>query len=81
MRTILIYNFSMNSNPFVSEKREPWVVAMVRRPDVDLNALIANPVRVSSQSIFSGAHEVEIEHRGAVYRLRQTALGKLILTK
>lgn len=26
-------------------------------------------------------NEVEIEHRGAIYRLRITSLGKLILTK
>ncbi len=28
-----------------------------------------------------GAREVQIEHRGSLYRLKQTALGKLILTK
>ena len=32
-------------------------------------------------AIFAGAQEVEIDHNGAVYRLRQTSLGKLILTK
>ncbi len=37
--------------------------------------------RLSSQAVFAGAREVEIDHNGAVYRLRQTALGKLILTK
>lgn len=38
-------------------------------------------VRIASGTLFSGAREVEIEHQGAVYRLRQTSLGKLILTK
>lgn len=38
-------------------------------------------LRLPSRAIFAGAQEVEIEHNGAVYRLRQTALGKLILTK
>jgi len=38
-------------------------------------------VRIFSRVLFSGAREVEIEHKGAVYRLRQTSLGKLILTK
>ena len=38
-------------------------------------------VRYSSQAIFAGANEVEIEHQGALYRLRLTSLGKLILTK
>lgn len=38
-------------------------------------------LRLTSLAIFAGAQEVEIEHKGAVYRLRQTSLGKLILTK
>ncbi len=38
-------------------------------------------LRLPSRAIFVGAQEVEIEHNGAVYRLRQTSLGKLILTK
>ena len=38
-------------------------------------------VRVTSEPLFAGAAEVQIEHFGAVYRLKQTALGKLILTK
>jgi len=44
----------------------------------------AQPVvatRISSQALFLGANEIEIEHNGALYRLRQTSLGKLILTK
>lgn len=38
-------------------------------------------LRISSQMLFDGAREVEIEHGSSRYRLRQTALGKLILTK
>ena len=38
-------------------------------------------IRLSSAWLFQSAKEIEIEHRGDVYRLRQTALGKLILTK
>jgi hemin uptake protein HemP len=38
-------------------------------------------VQWSSHAIFAGAREVEIKHDGALYRLRQTSLGKLILTK
>jgi hemin uptake protein HemP len=38
-------------------------------------------VRLSTAWLFQSAKEIEIEHRGDVYRLRQTALGKLILTK
>jgi hemin uptake protein HemP len=37
--------------------------------------------RMRSRELFSGAPVVEIEHNGSVYRLRQTSLGKLILTK
>jgi len=37
--------------------------------------------RFSTTWLFQSAKEIEIEHRGDVYRLRQTALGKLILTK
>lgn len=37
--------------------------------------------RLDSRELLGAAQEVEIEHAGSVYRLRQTALGKLILTK
>ncbi len=36
---------------------------------------------IKSEALFRGATELQIEHRGSLYRLRQTALGKLILTK
>ena len=38
-------------------------------------------VRVTSAQLFAGGIEVQIDHFGAIYRLKQTALGKLILTK
>ena len=38
-------------------------------------------MRLSTEWLFQSAKEIEIEHRGDVYRLRQTALVKLILTK
>lgn len=37
--------------------------------------------RMVSDDIFGNHHEIEIEHNGALYRLRKTSLGKLILTK
>ncbi len=38
--------------------------------------------RISSHELFTGgAVELQIDHRGVLYRLKQTALGKLILTK
>jgi hemin uptake protein HemP len=39
------------------------------------------PRCIPSRQLFGGAAEVQIEHHGTLYRLRQTALGKLILTK
>ena len=36
---------------------------------------------VKSETLFGAASEVLIDHRGVIYRLRRTALGKLILTK
>ncbi|MEQ1838530.1 MAG: hemin uptake protein HemP [Candidatus Nitrotoga sp.] len=37
--------------------------------------------RVSSKQLFLGKSEIEIDHNGTSYWLRQTSLGKLILTK
>jgi hemin uptake protein HemP len=37
--------------------------------------------RWRSAELFGPAHEIEIEHGQAIYRLRLTSLGKLILTK
>lgn len=37
--------------------------------------------RLGSAELFGAEQEIEIEHGVAVYRLRMTALGKLILTK
>lgn len=40
------------------------------------------PLRIiKSEEIFRGANQVLIQHQGAVYRLRITGAGKLILTK
>ncbi len=44
-------------------------------------AVPAEVLRISSQQLLAGAKEVLIEHHGSLYRLRQTSLGKLILTK
>jgi hemin uptake protein HemP len=59
-----------------------------QRLDVDVahpgsHAVFSRPgvLRLPSQSLFAGATEIEIEHLGQLYRLRQTASGKLILTK
>jgi hemin uptake protein HemP len=54
-----------------------------RRPTVSLPRppAEARSHQVTSEQIFAGATEVQIHHHGTVYRLKQTALGKLILTK
>jgi hemin uptake protein HemP len=44
-------------------------------------ATMAHVRSITSQQLFGEFPEVQIAHAGAVYRLRQTSLGKLILTK
>lgn len=39
------------------------------------------PRRLHSAELFDGEQQIEIAHGDAVYRLRRTSLGKLILTK
>jgi hemin uptake protein HemP len=58
------------------------------RPDPTAGGLSATgrrsppmPRRLHSAELFDGEQQIEIEHGDAVYRLRRTALGKLILTK
>ncbi|MEO9337900.1 hemin uptake protein HemP [Mesorhizobium sp. SB112] len=43
----------------------------------------ARPVTrtVASDTLFRGDHEIGIEHHGALYRLKITRQGKLILNK
>ncbi|WP_246730283.1 hemin uptake protein HemP [Nitratireductor mangrovi] len=36
---------------------------------------------LSSESLFDGEHEIGIKHAGALYRLKITRQGKLILNK
>ncbi|HEY6633811.1 MAG TPA: hemin uptake protein HemP [Rhizobiaceae bacterium] len=36
---------------------------------------------VSSETLFNGLHEIGINHGGALYRLKITRQGKLILNK
>ena len=50
------------------------------RPAASPAASVPRP-RVASTEILRGSAEVEIDHRGTLYRLRVTSLGKLILTK
>ena len=50
-------------------------------PAAASRAAPAVPVVSSDQLFAGGAVELHIDHRGVLYRLKQTALGKLILTK
>lgn len=66
----------------MAEEQRPAVPAAAPRAAAPSAAAAAAAApRVASERLFGGASELLIEHRGAVYRLRQTALGKLILTK
>ena len=66
--------------PVPGDDREPHGVRDVVR--VPVRSVPRSPVVcISSESLLAGANEVQIEHRGALYRLKQTSLGKLILTK
>ncbi|MBN8505163.1 MAG: hemin uptake protein HemP [Burkholderiales bacterium] len=49
-------------------------------PTASLPSKPAAPI-VSSHSLLAGRPELLIEHEQQIYRLRQTAQGKLILTK
>lgn len=51
----------------------PGAVARVPTPPGTL--------KITSEKLFAGAREVQIDHHGALYRLKKTSLGKLILTK
>lgn len=54
--------------------------AGTRTPEPPVPAA-ATSRRWRSAELFGAEHEIEIEHGAAVYRLRLTSLGKLILTK
>jgi len=46
------------------------------------NARTLVPRRMTStRELLAGGNEVQIEHNGEIYTLRQTSKGKLILTK
>lgn len=59
----------------------PWHASCERAPQPLASGTPASPRRVTSEELFGDAFEIEIDHRGVLYRLRRTSLGKLILTK
>ena len=53
-----------------------------RLPAVSCAVAAADPApQVQSAALLQGRNVVHIEHNGALYQLRSTRLGKLILTK
>ncbi len=61
---------------------KPQAPSAVREPvPLGSEVRIAGCPRYRSEILFGGANEVQIEHDAQLYRLRRTALGKLILTK
>jgi hemin uptake protein HemP len=61
---------------------DPCAERLRRQSDAVAPGRFASPVVcITSEQLFAGAAEVQIEHHGALYRLRRTSLGKLILTK
>ncbi|HEX7812162.1 MAG TPA: hemin uptake protein HemP [Burkholderiales bacterium] len=50
------------------------------RPDGQLRAVVPRRI-TSTRELLGGGTEVQIEHNGEIYTLRQTSKGKLILTK
>ena len=55
--------------------------AFERRFVMAAPARAANVRSITSEQLFAEFPEVQIAHGDGVYRLRQTSLGKLILTK
>ena len=60
-----------------SANERPERVAQPARPKVRP----APGLAIDSDRLFNGAAELLIDHHGVLYRLKRTALGKLILTK
>lgn len=78
MRLVRIYNPPMSiPNPLVPGR--PAAPGGVVPPATA--GRIAPPAQWSSAALLQGSREVVIDHQGALYRLRLTASGKLILTK
>lgn len=83
MRSFLIYSEAMHEpvprgRPEGRHAAEP---APAVPPGDDVHAAPSRPRVLDSHALFAGAREIIIRHQESSYRLRMTALGKLILTK
>lgn len=83
--TALPSRASAATNPTAPPAPAPQRVAHLAAVDGTASQPVAQPrskPRLRSDQLFSaGTDEIEIEHGEALYRLRITSLGKLILTK
>ena len=62
----------------IAQLQKPFDEGVVRR-EPNTGRLLSAPV--NSGDILRGRHELQINHGGAIYTLRVTRQGKLILTK
>jgi hemin uptake protein HemP len=65
----------------MSSPSKPPIRPVHESPRAESSAHTPQPARWSSQALLGGRQQIEIEHNNAIYRLRVTSLGKLILTK
>jgi hemin uptake protein HemP len=63
------------------QSKPPGTAPPTARTASNESANTAHPRQWASQDLFGEHTEVQIHHGGLCYRLRKTALGKLILTK
>ena len=68
---------TVSTHPFMSLPSETLPARTPGHAAAELDAQRA----VKSESLLGGTRELLIDHRGVVYRLKLTSLGKLILTK
>ena len=67
----------MNTKQF--EAADTGVLALAEQADRKVTTSVRR--KIASAELLAGGHELQIEHYGEVYTLRQTSKGKLILTK
>lgn len=74
---------AMHTSTHLSSAAQALPAAPARSPRVQpAGGGAAGPLRcITSDAVFAGETLVIIDHHGTEYRLRQTSLGKLILTK
>ena len=72
---------SVEVRPSAPEAADPRMESVAPSAQSPTQSASGETRAVNSEQLFSGATELLIDHHGVLYRLRHTALGKLILTK